>query len=168
MIREQWASRRAFLAITGTALSALAGCTDGDETETTTTRSTNSQTDLDLREANVVDVTYESADDDVFQFDVTLFHDDDGEDGYADWWQIETLDRTQLGRRSLLHAHGTQPFTRSSSINIPSEVNCVVVRGHDQTHGYGGQVYLVNLENETNRPVEQGSEPETFKPKECP
>jgi hypothetical protein len=59
---------------------------------------------LDLREANVVDVAFEEQGG-TYTFDVTLRHDDDGEDGYANWWQIERLDGTRLGRRELLHAH---------------------------------------------------------------
>ncbi|EJN58919.1 hypothetical protein [Halogranum rubrum] len=33
---------------------------------------------------------------------------------------------------------------------------CAVVRGHDQTHGYGGQATLVNLETGATRGVRQG------------
>ncbi|MDY7081337.1 MAG: hypothetical protein SXQ77_02765, partial [Halobacteria archaeon] len=43
------------------------------------------QDDLDLREANVVGVSFD-VEDDVYNFDVTLYHDDDGESGYANWW----------------------------------------------------------------------------------
>ena len=93
---------------------------------------------LDLREANVVDATIERGDGG-YRFDVALHHDDAGEEGYADWWQVERLDGTRLGRRELLHAHDRQPFTRSATVEIPDSVSCVVVRGHDQTHGYGGQ-----------------------------
>ncbi|MEF8853286.1 MAG: hypothetical protein V5A28_12860, partial [Haloarculaceae archaeon] len=67
--------------------------------------------DLDLREANVVGVAFAGGDG-TYDFDVTLYHDDDGEDGYANWWQVESLDGAQLGRRTLLHAHSTDPFTR--------------------------------------------------------
>lgn len=182
MVAGLSATRRAFLVATGVALSMVAGCAGREEadpttstpgttsppTETSATSADESDTDLDLREANVLDVTFESADEGVVRFDVTLRHDDDGEDGYADWWQVETLDGVQLGRRTLLHAHGTQPFTRSSNIDIPTDVTCVVVRGHDQTHGYGGQVLLVDLETGRTRPVGQGSEPEPFTAEACP
>jgi hypothetical protein len=127
-------------------------------TETGTPGTTTPRTELDLREANVVDVAFE-ADDGTYRFDVTLIHDDDGEDGYANWWQVEDLEGTQLGRRKLLHPHGTREFTRSETMSVPDDVTCVVVRGHDQTHGYGGSVVLVNLETAETVLVYQGSDP---------
>lgn len=118
-------------------------------------------TKLDLREANVVGVSI-SEEHGSYTFDVTLIHDDDGEDGYANWWQVERLDGEQLGRRDLAHPHGTQEFTRSESIEIPDGVTTVLVRGHDQAHGYGGQAWLVDLETARAIAVEQGSEPANF------
>ena len=117
--------------------------------------------DLDLREANVTAVSF-SRNGDTYRFDVTLIHDDDGESGYANWWQVEALDGEQLGRRTLLHPHGTREFTRSEMIRIPSGVEEVVVRGHDQTHGYGGQAMIVNLRTGETEAVRQGSEPIDF------
>ena len=129
--------------------------------------STAASDDLDLREANVVGVVVES-ENGSYRFDVTLIHDDDGEDGYADWWQVETLDGEQLGRRELLHAHGTQEFTRSETVEIPDGTTCVVVRGHDQIHGYGGQAMLVNLETGATKTVRQRAERQSFAASECP
>ncbi|MFC4541365.1 hypothetical protein ACFO5R_05435 [Halosolutus amylolyticus] len=123
--------------------------------------------DLDLREANVVGVEFD-AEDGAYAFDVTLHHDDDGEDGYANWWQVERLDGTRLGRRDLLHAHSDQPFTRSETVDIPDDVTCVVVRGHDQTHEYGGRAMLVALETGATRAVDQGSEPRSVDESDCP
>jgi len=37
-------------------------------------------------------------------------------------------------------------------------VTCVVVRGHDQTHGYGGRVVVVNLDAGEQNAIRQGSE----------
>ncbi len=118
--------------------------------------------DLDLREANVTDVEVETSGTGAYRFSVTLIHDDDGEEGYANWWQVETLAGEQLGRRELLHAHGTVEFTRSETIQIPSGTARVVVRGHDQTHGYGGQAAILNLESGDIEFVMQGSEPADF------
>ncbi|WP_440990937.1 hypothetical protein [Haloarchaeobius baliensis] len=156
-------------------LGALAGCLDDDAgpeagTETTTddAAAPDTATDgLDLREANVVGVSVES-EDGTYRFDVTLHHDDDGEDGYANWWQVERLDGTRLGRRELLHAHSQQPFTRSDSVEIPAGVTCVAVRGHDQTHGYGGVAMLVTLDSGATRRMDQGPEPRTFDATDCP
>ena len=129
-------------------------------TETETTAET-VESDLDLREANVVGVEFEQSGGSS-RFSVTLYHDDDGESGYADWWQVETLDGEQLGRRTLLHAHSTAPFTRSETVSIPDGVRYVVVRGHDQTHGYGGQAMVVELGTGATEAVRQGPEPQDF------
>jgi hypothetical protein len=138
------------------------------QTGGTTESPTTTTTDLDLREANVVgvEITDEGGGD--YRFDVTLYHDDDGEDGYANWWQVERLDGTRLGRRELLHAHSEQPFTRSETVEIPDGVSCVVVRGHDQTHGYGGVAAVMDLADSTVRRIDQGSDPRSFGANDCP
>ena len=177
-------SRRWFL--TGlcsvASLTVLTGCTDGrsaeqsegggrDTTERATTRSeTSTQPSgegVDLREANVIEVSVEQTNG-ASRFDVTLHHDDSGEEGYANWWQVERLDGTRLGRRELLHAHSQQPFTRSETIEIPEEVSCVVVRGHDQTHGYGGVARVVALDSGQTQPVDQGPERQSLEADDCP
>mgnify|MGYP002761283117 FL=1 len=124
--------------------------------------------ELDLREANVVSIGIDDSDG-ASTFTVGLHHDDAGEDGYADWWQVETLDGTQLSRRDLLHAHeNNQPFERSETIEIPDDVTCVVVRGHDQTHGYGGRAVVVNLDSGEQNAISQGSERQTVSESDCP
>jgi hypothetical protein len=144
------------------------GCGNASATPTTGITGTPTGTPaLDLREANVTGVLVSGGDGTV-EFDVTLYHDDDGEEGYANWWQVERLDGTRLGRRDLLHAHGTREFTRSADIEVPGDVTCVVVRGHDETHGYGGRAALVNLDDSATRFVEQGPEPRSFAASDCP
>jgi hypothetical protein len=102
--------------------------------------------DLDLQEANVIDVRFEKLDDYKVRFDVTLLHDDDGESpSFADSWQVEDLDGIVLGERILAHSHGTIPFTRSATILITEGMDLVIVRGHDMEHGFGGQAALVNM-----------------------
>ncbi|WP_144904748.1 hypothetical protein [Halobellus captivus] len=125
------------------------------------------RSELDLREANVVDVVIDGSDGE-YSFDVTLHHDDEGEDGYADWWQVERLDGTRIGRRDLLHAHAQQPFTRSDTFEIPSDVRCVAVRGHDQTHGYGGRMMVVNVASAATRAVDQGADRQPVDESDCP
>jgi hypothetical protein len=165
------------------ALVVLAGCTgdeNGSEDTETGTPSDGmgsdpepNETDSDdedalaLREANVVDVALEPQDEG-YHFDVTLHHDDDGEEGYADWWQLERIDGTRLGRRELRHAHSQQPFTRAKTIDVSADVDRVVVRGHDQTHGYGGTASVVRLESKEFRLLEQGSEKQSFAADDCP
>lgn len=169
---------RSFLS--AAALSVLAGCTSaggdraaGTPTVTTSGNDTPSEMgtdteELDLREANVVEVAFDGAPGEDVRFEVTLLHDDDGEDAYANWWQVESLDGTKLGRRELLHAHSTAPFTRSATVAVPADQPCLVVRGHDQTHGYGGQALLVNLETGATRAVDQDAEPRAFEEADCP
>jgi hypothetical protein len=175
-------SRRRFVVglWSGVALTALSGCTDspggeqpgaGEQGTAETTENATSTppggSELDLREANVVGVSFERTDG-AYEFEVTLHHDDSGEDGYADWWQVEGLDGTRLGRRELLHAHAQQPFTRSETIEIPGEVSCVVVRGHDQTHEYGGVASVVDLDSGATRAIDQGSTKRSVEASECP
>ncbi|MEZ3165086.1 hypothetical protein ABNG03_04840 [Halorubrum sp. RMP-47] len=175
-------SRRRLLAgiASGGGIAALAGCAESDTgseadaepgsdddagTESDKTGAGSeppAAADLDLREANVVDVAFEPTDDG-YAFDVTLHHDDNSEEGYANWWQVERLDGTRLGRRELLHAHSEQPFTRSTTVTIPDEdTSRVVIRGHDQTHGYGGVAALVTLDEGSVRFVDQGLDPQPF------
>ncbi len=132
-----------------------------------TTRTEESEPELDLREANVVAVALEG-DGGSYTFDVTLHHDDDGEDGYANWWQVERLDGTRLGRRELLHPHSQQPFTRSATIEISDGVSCVAVRGHDEIHGYGGRMMVANLGSGETRAIEQGADPRAVDESDCP
>jgi len=140
---------------------------DPTETRTATIESeATASTDLDRREANVVAVEIERLDGG-YRFDVTLYHDDDGEAGYANWWQVETVDGERLGRRELAHPHGTREFTRSATVSVPDGTTCVVVRAHDQTHGYGGQAMLVHVETGATTAVRQGSDRTSMVGREC-
>jgi hypothetical protein len=173
--------RRQLVALAMAVGAGLAGCTspaepsaddaDGDATSATgteTTAETRTVADeLDLREANVVAVEFERRSDG-HRFDVTLIHDDEGEEGYANWWQVETLDGDRLGRRELAHPHGTREFTRSATVAVPDGTTCVVVRGHDETHGYGGQAMLVSVETGATTAVRQGSDRVSMAGRACP
>ncbi|AXG05054.1 hypothetical protein DU500_00660 [Haloplanus rubicundus] len=172
-------TRRGVLTGTAAVVAGLAGCAGGGDTTTESAGTdppvTGTATDsgdagsagLDLREANVVAVEFERRSDG-YRFDVTLIHDDDGEDGYANWWQVETLGGERLGRRELAHAHGTREFTRSATVSVPDGTTCVVVRGHDETHGYGGRAMLVNVESGATSVVRQGSERDAMDGRACP
>ena len=129
---------------------------------TVSAQSAGDYSDLDLREAHVLDVAFSHQGGQQYRFDVTLIHDDAGEAGFADWWQVETRSGERLGRRVLLHAHGTRPFTRSETITIPDGVTEVVVRGRDQTHEYGGTAMIVNVTTGEMEAVDQGPEPLDF------
>jgi hypothetical protein len=178
--------RRLLVGLSSVAAATVAGCSGSEDADLTdgapaqtgdasspdreTTAATEAATEtgtagdsesLDLREANVVTVAFEAQGDDEYRFDVTLYHDDEGEEGYANWWQVESTDGDRLGRRELLHAHGTREFTRSATVSVPDGTTCVVVRGHDQTHAYGGQAIVVNLATGATTAVRQGPDPDT-------
>ncbi len=75
-----------------------------------------------------------------WSFDVTLSSPYDTPERYADAWRIVAPDGTVLGERPLAHDHQfEQPFTRSlGGVEIPDDVNVVVVEGRDQVYGWGG------------------------------
>ena len=83
-----------------------------------------------------------------YRFDVTLRHADSGWEHYADGWEVIAPDGRRLGRRTLYHPHvDEQPFTRSlSGIEIPDGVDHVLIRAHDKKHGYGEQMFRLDLD----------------------
>jgi hypothetical protein len=52
-------------------------------------------------------------------------------------------------------------------VAVPDDVACVVVRGHDQTHGYGGRAALVGLDGAASF-HDQGAERSSFADRDCP
>jgi len=98
-------------------------------------------------EADVVAVEAEHTGGDLWRFRVTVRHDDEGWDHYADKWQVVAPDGGVLGTRTLLHPHeNEQPFTRSlAGVEIPPEIDRVTVRAHDSVHGHGGREATVEL-----------------------
>jgi hypothetical protein len=99
-------------------------------------------------EADVVDVKATAEGGGTWRFDVTVRHEDEDWDHYADKWEVLAPDGTVLGTRELLHPHETeQPFTRSlSGVAIPPSITSVIVRAHDNVHGYGGAVIDLQLD----------------------
>lgn len=114
---------------------------------------------LDTREAHVLDINYSS---ERFELSVTLLHNDDGESGFADWWQVESLNGQVFARYDINVAQGNSPTTTTFSIAIPSGVTTFVVRAHDQTHGYGGNAIIYNIESHMKIHINQGVEPLDF------
>lgn len=96
-------------------------------------------------EADVVDVAVIAEGGGSYRFDVTLRHDDEGWDHYADRWDVVAPDGTVLGSRTLYHPHvNEQPFTRSlGGVTIPEGVSEVTIRAHDKVHGEGGRTKTV-------------------------
>jgi hypothetical protein len=83
-----------------------------------------------------------------WRFDVTVRHNDDGWDHYADAWQVvQPSDGKVLGERVLAHPHEhEQPFTRSlSGVSVPDDLAVVLVRAKCNVHGFGGREVRVDL-----------------------
>ncbi len=96
--------------------------------------------------ADVIDVKVSKVEADVYRFSVTVKHEDEGWDHYADRWEVFDLQGNSLGTRVLMHPHvNEQPFTRSMTLSIPMHVKEVVIRAHDKVHGDGGAEIVVSL-----------------------
>ncbi|MCY6380922.1 hypothetical protein [Hoeflea prorocentri] len=98
-------------------------------------------------EVDVVATEAERQSDGKWRFSVTLLHDDEGWDHYADRWDVVGPDGTVYGERVLAHPHeNEQPFTRSlPGVSIPEGVTTVTIRGHDNVHGLGGKELVLEL-----------------------
>lgn len=98
-------------------------------------------------EADILKVDMQKDSDGSYRFQVSLSHQDEGWDHYANKWDVVAEDGTVLGTRVLHHPHvNEQPFTRSlSGVEIPAGTARVSVRGHDSVHAYGGKVITVEL-----------------------
>ncbi len=97
---------------------------------------------------NVVDVKILKTGAGEWRFDVSVQHNDEGWEHYANRWDVVTLDGKVLGSRILHHPHvEEQPFTRSAIVKIPSNIKKAVVRANDSVHGLGGHEVTVDLDN---------------------
>jgi len=98
-------------------------------------------------EADVVDVQVQKLENGSYRFDVTVSHEDEGWEHYADKWVVADADGNILGERVLLHPHvHEQPFTRGlSGIRIPDGLDTVFVMAHDSVHDWGGKVVEVTV-----------------------
>ena len=96
---------------------------------------------------DVVGVEVSKNDDGSYDFEVTISSPYDTAERYADAWRVRDDDGTVFGVRELLHDHADeQPFTRTlSGVEIPGEVETVVVEGRDQRNGWGGGSQRVEL-----------------------
>ena len=84
-------------------------------------------------------------------FYVTVRHNDEGWNHYANIWEVIDPDSEEaFAERVLAHPHETeQPFVRSQSRIVFSEdQRFVVVRAKCQLHGFEGKTVLVDLESD--------------------
>jgi len=96
-------------------------------------------------EARIVDVKVQCGSS--CTFSVTLEHDDEGWEHYANQWDVVTMDGRLLKSRVLFHPHeNEQPFTRSlSGVKIPAGTKSVKIRAKDSVHGYSKQGLTVQI-----------------------
>jgi len=98
--------------------------------------------------AQVVGATAQKNYGDTWTISVTVKHNDQGWEHYADKWiVVNPLTKEILAERVLTHPHDTeQPFTRSlSGINIPSELTYVEIWAKCNLHGYKGKRFILEL-----------------------
>lgn len=97
--------------------------------------------------ADVIDGSV-TASGDAFTASATVRSDDTGEEKYADRWEVRTIDGEVLGERILTHPHvNEQPFTRSlNGLEIPDEIDDVVLVAHDSVLGFCGAELTVAVE----------------------
>lgn len=95
----------------------------------------------------VIAVKVKHSSGDRWRFDVTLSSTYDSPQRYADGWRVLDAQGNELGVRVLGHDHANeQPFTRSHTIQIPSDhTGAVFLEARDQANGWSGQRYRVKL-----------------------
>ena len=108
--------------------------------------------------AQVTGVRMVSRGEGTWDIHVTVMHNDQGWDHYADIWQI--LDHGTgllIGERILAHPHDTeQPFTRSlTGLRISQGTESVRIRSRCPIHGFGGKEVILVL---PDYPAERGVE----------
>jgi len=98
-------------------------------------------------EADVLEVDVSCDAERICRFDVTVRHDDEGWDHYANRWEVLSPDGEIIATRILAHPHeNEQPFTRSlGGIKIPANIDQVILRAHDSIHEHGGVTVTVSL-----------------------
>ena len=98
-------------------------------------------------EADVIDVKATKTGANVYYFSVTVQHNDEGWNHYANKWDVVAPDGKVLGTRILHHPHvNEQPFTRSlSGVTISDTIETVIIRAHDSVHLYGGDTVMLEL-----------------------
>ncbi len=98
-------------------------------------------------EAEVVKVAVTETAPGTFRFNVSVRHDDEGWDHYANLWQVVGPDGGVLGTRVLLHPHDSeQPFTRSlGGVTIADGIKTITIRARDSVHDFGGKDMSVDL-----------------------
>ena len=98
-------------------------------------------------EADVIGVEVTRTGSAVYRFSVSVLHQDQGWDHYADRWEVLAPDGRVLATRTLYHPHvNEQPFTRHlEGVEIPRGTGQVEIRAHCSVHGTGGKSKIIRL-----------------------
>ncbi len=102
----------------------------------------------DLDYAQVVYVRAVQGANYLWTFHVSVKHNDEGWEHYADLWEVVNPETGEVfGERILAHPHDTeQPFTRSqSNIEIPESILAVKVRARCNLHGFEGKKVIIKF-----------------------
>jgi hypothetical protein len=123
----------------------VTGCAADDAGDDAAT-GTPEQPMAEQRYPDIVDVVVER-DGNTFSFNVTVSSPYDTPERYADGWRVIGPDGTTYGEHTLAHHHADeQPFSRTQrGVEIPEEVDQVIVEGRDSEYGYGGGSATVPL-----------------------
>ncbi|MFP3908151.1 MAG: hypothetical protein ACLFRV_01720 [Acidimicrobiales bacterium] len=152
--RSGWRTRMVASAVTAMVVLVAGACGTDDSdpqapaTDVDTTRSVADDADDEETERfpDVVEVEITPLGDRRYEVAATLSSPYDSPERYADAWRVLDEDGNELGRRELLHDHaGEQPFTRSTTVEIPDGVDEITVEGRDQISGYGGETATVSV-----------------------
>jgi hypothetical protein len=98
-------------------------------------------------EADIIDAEITSLRPGVFDFKVTVRHQDEGWHHFLDRWEVLSPEGKVLGTRSVRFPHvSEQPFTLILfDVGIEEGTDLVEIRAHDSLHGYGGETLKMPL-----------------------
>ena len=108
---------------------------------------------MHAKEADIVDVVVTNEGDERYTFSVTVQHEDEGWQHYADRWEILTPEGEIVAVRVLRHPHvKEQPFTRNLPfVPVPEDISEVTIRAHCSMDGFGGEEKVISLPRKNER-----------------
>lgn len=98
-------------------------------------------------QVEIINVSMRAIHDKAWYVSVTLKHDDQGWDHFADQWRLVDDSGKVFAKRVLFHPHEEeQPFTRSlTNVKLPKGVKVFYVEAHDSVHGWSPQRVKVDM-----------------------
>ena len=98
-------------------------------------------------DAKILKVKVEKTPAQKYNISVTLQHEDEGWDHYANTWRVYSSEGELIGERVLHHPHvDEQPFTRTLlGLSIPSELSEVIIVAACSKTGESKQKYVLKL-----------------------